>query len=186
MVSPMQVSPEPLDPTAAQLGSSRAPHRRRLYLAAAPTAAPPADEATASDDLRRLESSVQWLVRQGKMARRESEPDPRGEIRKLPRAMLLPPVPGIPPVHAEGSGRTADLSTFRLAPPLARERLQLPRRQPRHGLQGALCLLAAGVIAGSIAYHVSAGGAFSAWDPAHAAAFDRSDGGPGARWQNDR
>ena len=37
------------------------------------------------------------------------------------------------------------------------------------------------VIAGSIAYHVSAGGAFSAWDPAHAAAFDRNDGGPGAR-----
>jgi hypothetical protein len=180
----MQNSPDP-GPAAAHRGSSRAPHLRRPHLAAAPAATPPADEAAAAD-LRRLESSVQWLVRQGQMARRETEPGTREEIRKLPRAMSLPPVPGIPPVPTEGSGRKADLSSFRLAPPLARERLQLPRRQPRHGMRGALCLLVAGVIAGSIAYHVSAGGAFSAWEPAHAAAFDRNDGGPGARWQNDR
>ncbi len=165
MVSPLRNSPDP-DPTADHLGSFRMAPGRRPHAAATP----PAHE-TAAADLARLESSVQWLVRQGRMARRESVPDPREEIRKLPRAMLLPPVPGIPPVHAEGSGRTADLSTFRLAPPLARERLQLPRRQHRHGVRGALCLLAAGVIAGSIAYHISAGGAFSAWEPAHASAL---------------
>ena len=182
MVSPMQVSPDP-DPTADHLGSSRVPHRRRPHVATATAATPPADEA--ADDLRRLESSVQWLVRQGEMARLETEPGRREEIRKLPRAMPLPPVPGIRPVHAEGSGRKADLSAFRLAPPLPRERLQLPRRHRRRGVRGALCLLAAGVIAGSIAYHIS-GGAFSAWDPAHASAFDRHDGGPGARPHNDR
>jgi hypothetical protein len=175
----MQESPDP-DLTAAHIGSFRPPHRGRPAVAAAP----PADDGAA--DLRRLESSVAWLMRQGKVARLETGPAVRGEIRKLPRAMLLPPVPGIAPPHAEGSGRKADLSTFRLAPPLPRERLQLPRRQPRHGLGGALCLLAAGVIAGSIAYHISAGGAFSAWEPAHASAIDRSDGGPGAWSQDDR
>jgi hypothetical protein len=182
MVSPLRNSPDP-DPTADHLGSFRLPHRRRPHLAATPSAAPPPDEAAAAD-LARLESSVQWLVRQGKMARLETEPGRREEIRKLPRAMPLPPVVGIPSVPTEGSGRKADLSAFRLAPPLPRERLQLPRRQHRHGVRGALCLLAAGVIAGSIAYHISAGGAFSAWDPAHASAFN--DGGPGARAQNDR
>ena len=165
MVSPLRNSPDP-DPTADHLGSFRMASGRRPHAAA--TA--PAQEAAAAD-LQRLESSVQWLARQGRMARRESEPDTRGEIRKLPRAMPLPPVPGIPPVHAEGSGRTADLSTFRLGPPLARERLQLPRRQHRNGVRGALCLLAAGVIAGSIAYHISAEGTFSAWEPAHASAL---------------
>ncbi len=184
MVSPMQVSPDP-DPTADHLGSFRAPHRRRPHSTATPAPTPASDEAAAADDLRRLESSVQWLVRQGTMARPETGRGTREEIRKLPRAMPLSLVPGIAPVHAEGSGCKADLSAFRLAPPLPGERLQLPRRQPRRGVRGALCLLAAGVIAGSIAYHIS-GGAFSAWDPAHASAFDRHDGGPGARPHNDR
>ena len=182
MVSPLRNSPDP-DPTADHLGSFRAPQRQRPHLAAEPAARPPADEAAAAD-LRRLESSVQWLVRQGKMARGETEPDMRAEPRRLPRAAPLPPVPGIPPVQTEGSGRKADLSSFRLAPPLARERLQVPRRQHRHRLRGALCLLVAGVIAGSIAYHISAGGAFSAWEPAQASAFDRNDAG--ARSPNDR
>ena len=181
MVSPLRNSPDP-DPTADHLASFRMAPGRRPHAAATPAAAPPPDEAAA--DLRRLQSSVQWLVRQGKMARLETEPGRREEIRKLPRAMPLPPVPGLPPVPTEGSGHKTDLSAFRLAPPLPRERLQLPRRQRRHGVRGALCLLAAGVIAGSIAYHISAGGAFSAWDPAHASAFN--DGGRGARLQHDR
>src|SRR5580704_9188675 len=108
MVSPLQVSPDP-DPAADHLGSFRSPQRQRPHLAVAPAPTPPADEAAAAADLRRLESSVQWLVRQGKMARRETEPGTREEPRRLPRATPLPPVPGIPPVQTEGSGRKADL-----------------------------------------------------------------------------
>jgi hypothetical protein len=173
MGSPLQNSPDP-DPATDHLGSFRLSHRRPPHA----VAVPPADVAAA--DLRRLESSVQWLVRQGKMARFETGRGRREEIRKLPRAMPLPPVPGLPPVQTEGSGHKTELSAFRLVPPLPRERLQLPRGQHRHAVRGALFLLAAGMIAGSIAYHISAGGAFSAWDPAHASAFDRNDRG---RWQ---
>ena len=181
MVSPLQVSPDP--DAATDLGSSRVPQRRRPHPAAIPGAPPPDDAAA---DLQRLESSVQWLVRQGQMARLETGPGRRQEIRRLPRAMPLPPVPGLPPVQTEGPGHKTELAAFRLAPPPPRERLQPPRRRHRRAVRGALFLLAAGVIAGSIAYHISAGGAFSAWDPAHASAIDRNDSGPGARSQNDR
>jgi hypothetical protein len=180
MVSPLRNSPDPCDPTADQL--PRVPHRRHPDAAAAP----PPDQAADNDDLRRLESSVQWLMRQGLNARLETQRHTHEENRRLPRATLLPPVPGIPPVRTEDSGRKADTSIFRLAPPLPRERLQLPRRQHRDGLRGALCLLIASVIAGSIAYRVSAGGAFSASEPAQASALDRNDAGLSSRSQNDK
>jgi hypothetical protein len=56
-------------------------------------------------------------------------------------------------------------------PPLASERLQLPplSRQHRTHLPGALFGLIASVIAGSIAYHITAGEVFPAPDPAQAA-----------------
>ena len=180
MVFPLPNSPDPFDPTTDNLGSSRVPYRRRPHVAAAP----PPDAAAGNDDLRRLESSVQWLIRQGTISRLETERRSREENRRLPRATLLPPVPGIPPVDTEGSGRQVDTSTFRLAPPLPFERLQLPRRQRRRSLRGVLCLLIASVIAGSIAYYISAGGAFSAWQPAQASVFDRNAGGLSSPSQN--
>jgi hypothetical protein len=55
-----------------------------------------------------------------------------------------------------------------------RVQIQLPRRPHRHRTRGALVLLIASVIAGAIAYHVSGGGAFSAWEPARASAFEHN------------
>jgi hypothetical protein len=180
MVSPLPSSPDPFDPTTDDLRSSRVPYRRRPPVAAAP----PPDATAGNDDLQRLESSVQWLMRQGAISRLETERRTREENRRLPRVTLLPPVPGIPPVDTEGSGRQADTSTFRLTPPLPFERLQSPRRRRRHSVRGALCLLIASMIAGSIAYHTSARGAFSAWQPARASVFDRNAGGLSSPSQN--
>jgi hypothetical protein len=107
------------------------------------------------------------------LARLEAGHRPPEEIRKLPRAALLPPVSGIPPVDIEGSGRRRETSTSLLPPPPvgARVQVQLPRRRHRHGLRGALYLLIATVIAGAIAYHVSGDGLLSAWQPAQAASL---------------
>jgi hypothetical protein len=176
MVFPLRNSPDPFDPTADDLRSSRVPCGGHPHVAAAP----PPGAAAGNDDLRRLESSVQWLMRQGAMARPETGLSTGQETRRLPRAKLLPAVTGIPPA------RTAGTSTFRLAPPLPRDRLQLPRRQHRHSLGGALCLLIASLVAGSIAYHISAGRTFSAWGPAQASGFDPSAGSLKSLSQNDK
>jgi hypothetical protein len=149
MVSPLRNSPDPLDPAAAHPRPSRASDRR-------PRPAPLRSESAAgSDDLQRLESSIAWLQHEAR--------------QRLPRAGQLPPVSGISAVHADGAASPRE--TFRVAPPLACERLQLPppRRQLRNDLRGALWLMIACVIAGSIAYQVSAGGLLSAWEPAQAA-----------------
>jgi hypothetical protein len=148
MVSPLRNSSDPLD--AAHVRPSRASDRRRR------PASLRSDEAAGTDDLQRLESIIAWLQHEGGIARPEGGPRAQQEIRRLPRAGQLRPVSGI---------------SLRVAPPLACERLQLPppRRQHRNNLRGALCLLIASVIAGSIAYHLSAGGLLSAWEPAQAA-----------------
>jgi hypothetical protein len=132
------------------------------------------DGAAGDDALERLESSVQWLKRECMIARIETAPSARETIRRLPRASQLPPASEIPAaVRAEGSPHKLGTSTFQLRPPLAFERLQpLPRvREPRARLPGALFVLIAGAVAGSIAYHVAAGGVCPAPEPAQAASL---------------
>jgi hypothetical protein len=169
MVSPLRNSPDRLDSNADHFRSSRTSDRERPQEATEPRA----DAAAGADDLQRLESSIQWIKREGMLARLEAGHRAPEEIRKLPRAALLPAVPGIPPVDIEGSRRTRATSTSLLPPPPVGERvqIQLPRRRHRYGLRGALCLLIATVIAGAIAYHVSGGGLVSAWQPAEAASL---------------
>jgi hypothetical protein len=169
MVSPMRNLSDPLDPHTDHLqplrGSDRKPRR------VAPRSR--SDEAPGDDDFQRLEASIEWLKREGMTARLETEHCAREENRRLPRAALLPPVARLPSVDGEGSARQRDMSTFRLAPPLPCDRLQLKLPSRRHYpiLRGAVCLLIASVIAGSIAYNISAEGMFSAWQPAQAAAL---------------
>jgi hypothetical protein len=132
------------------------------------------DGAAGDDDLQRLESSVEWLKRECMIARIETAPTARETIRRLPRASQLPPASGIAPVaRAEVSRHRRETSTFQVRPPLAFERLQaLPAsREHRTRLPGALLVLIAGTIAGSIAYHVAAGGVFPAPEPAQAASL---------------
>src|SRR5258708_33804188 len=45
---------------------------------------------SAADDLQRLESSIQWIKREGMLARLEAGHGAPAEIRKLPRAAVLP------------------------------------------------------------------------------------------------
>jgi hypothetical protein len=170
MVSPLRNSPDPLDTDPDQLRFSRAPDRQP------PQEATGSRPAAAPDDLQRLESSIQWIKREGMLARLEAGHRAPEEARKLPRAALLPPISGIPSVDPDGSRRKRETSTSLLPPPLVggRVQLQLPTRRHRHTTRGALCLLIASVIAGAIAYHVSGGGAFSAWEPAQASAFERN------------
>ncbi|HEY6257220.1 MAG TPA: hypothetical protein VIY51_15660, partial [Xanthobacteraceae bacterium] len=121
------------------------------------------------------------------IAMREAAPRARYHGRGLPRAAQLSPISGIPPVDAQPAPRERETSPlqaepaprwreplpFHLAPPLASERLQpRPAKRRRNSrLRGALCILIASALAGSIVYRVSGGGVFSASDPAHAAFF---------------
>ncbi len=123
---------------------------------------------------------------------------PRQHPHGLPRAAQLGPVAGIPPVDAGAESdrdmtepvavslaptsplATADTDAgmrktttlpFHLAPPLAADRLA-PLRPPRprnSRVRGALYILIAGLVAGSIAYQITGGGAFTATDAAQAA-----------------
>jgi hypothetical protein len=171
MVSPLRHSPDPLDPNidpkADHLRPSGAPVSKHRPAATGPRP----DAVAGNDDLQRLEASVGWLKREGMRARLAAEHRAPAASRRLPRVSPLPPVSGIPPVDVASSRRQRETSTFLLAPPLKCERLQvqLPRR--RHRIRGALCLLIAGAIAGTIVYRMSAGRPFSAWGPAHAAAL---------------
>jgi hypothetical protein len=164
--NPDPSNPDLSNPDADHLRASRAPDRG-LRIAAVGLRSPEAD----NDDLQRLESSVEWLKRQAMIVRPETGQRTGQENLHLPRAVQLPPISGLPAVGAN-SGRKREV--FGVAPPLACERLQAPpRRRHRHGLRGALCLLVAGAIAGSVAYRVSAGGLLSAWEPAQAASLAR-------------
>jgi hypothetical protein len=169
MISPLRNSPDRPDSSAHYFRPSGTPDRERPQQVAGSRP----DAAAGADDLARLESSIQWIKHEGMLARLEAGHRPPEEIRKLPRAALLPPVSGIPPVDIEGSGRRRETSTSLLPPPPvgARVQVQLPRRRHRHGLRGALYLLIATVIAGAIAYHVSGDGLLSAWQPAQAASL---------------
>jgi hypothetical protein len=164
--SPLLSNPDISNPDADHPRASRAPDRG-LRIAAVGLRPPEAG----NDDLQRLESSVEWLKRQAMIVRPETGHRTGQEKLRLPRAVQLSPISGLPAV-GENSGHKREV--FGVAPPLPYERLQLPsRRRHRRNLRGALCLLVACVIAGSIAYHVSAGGLPSAWEPAHAASLAR-------------
>jgi hypothetical protein len=168
MVSPLLRSPEPLNdrlnPAADRLPSSQTPDLRQWLTAVVSRLG-----ETGSDDLQRLESTVAWLKRESMIVRAETGCRTREGNRRLPRAVPLPPIPGLPVVGAESSGRKPEI--FAVAPPLPCDRLQPPRRRHRRNLRGALWLSIAGVIVGSIAYHVSAGELLSAWEPAQAASL---------------
>jgi len=126
-------------------------------------------------DLDRLQSCLDWLNRERALLAFETAD--RKEPPRLPRAAQLPPVPGIsapavacdaPLTKAPGSQR--EKLPLVLAPPLACDRLQ-PALPDRRGFSGTMLLvLAAAVLAGSIAYHVSAG-AFPVPGSAEAAAL---------------
>jgi len=155
---------------SARFPASRAPDREHGQA----TAEHRPEGAAGDDDLQRLESSVAWLKRECMIARGETGPSARETIRRLPRASQLLPASGIAQVvDAEGSRHRRGTSIFQVRPPLAFERLQpLPSsRERRTRLPGALFVLIAGAIAGSVAYHVAAGGVFPAPEPAQAASL---------------
>jgi hypothetical protein len=108
-----------------------------------------ANAAAADPDLARLESSLQWLQREGSVGR-------------LPRAVQLPPVSGLRPV------REQFINGVRVPPSLAPERLRPPppMRERRDNLRGPLRVLLASVIAAPIAYYFSVGNPASSSAPA--------------------
>jgi hypothetical protein len=169
MVSPLQNLLYALEPDADHLRASQAPNRNYAHaIADLP------GEAAGDDDLQRLERSLQWVKRERMIAAFEAGLHAQNQRRRLPRAGRLAPVSEIPPVNPEPTRRNRETLTFQVAPPLASERLQLPimRRQRAYNLPGALCLLIAGAVAASIAYHVSAeGSSFSTSQPAEAASL---------------
>src|ERR1700719_4289297 len=114
-------------------------------ISAGPVAEQPAADATAGDpDLARLESSLQWLQREGAVGR-------------LPRAVQLPPVSGIRPVGPESSPPRGEqfINGVRVPPSLAPERLRPPPMRERDNLRGPLRVLLASAIAAPIAYYFS-------------------------------
>jgi hypothetical protein len=167
MVFPLRNPPVPFEPNADHLRPTAAADRKHEPATAGHGLAEP----TGNGDLQRLEASVQWLKREALSVRAEAGLRTEKKRVALPRAGLLPPVSGIPPVTMESSLRRRETSTFQLAPPLASERLQLPpvRRRLGRNLRGALLVLIAGTIAGSITYRISGGGLFPASVPAQAA-----------------
>jgi hypothetical protein len=120
-------------------------------------AEPAAPAATVSDvDLARLESSLQWLQREGGVGR-------------LPRAFPLPPVSGLRPVDPEGTRARSEqfINGVRVPPSLAPERMRPPPlRERRDHLRGAVRILLVGVIAAPIAYYFSMGNLAPTPEPA--------------------
>jgi hypothetical protein len=152
MLSPSRHPLCPLDPNAVQ--PSPAPDRKHEH-ASAKHRPDDADDC----DLRRLESSIQWLKREAMIARLETEPPAQKENLRLPRAGQLPPVSGIRSLDIEGSSHRREALTLQLTAPLPHEHLQLPPpwREHRHNLRAGLYVLIAGGIVGLIAYQ-SVGG----------------------------
>jgi hypothetical protein len=132
-------------------------------------------DPNANNDLQRLEHSVQWLKHEVTVVEIESALRAEKQRRRLPRASQLPTVSGIPSVKNGGSYHKRETLPFHLLPPLPSERLQFTPGGRRHHYQlpGALCVLIASLIAGLIAYHISAGGIFPAPEPAQAASGRR-------------
>ena len=166
MVFPLRNPPVPLDPDADHLRPFLAAKRKQA------TAEHGLAEPTGEGDLQRLEASVAWLRREALIVRPDGGLcDRKQKVVALPRAAQLAPVSGIPLVSAESSFHKRETATFQVAPPLPFERLQpaLPRRRHRRNLRGALFILIASTIVGSITYRVSVGGMFPASVPAQAA-----------------
>jgi hypothetical protein len=112
-----------------------------------PLAERPVPEKAAADvDLARLESSLQWLQREG-------------GVGHLPRAVPLPPVSGLRPVEGARARSEQFINGVRVPPSLAPERLRPPppMRQRGDNLRGPLRVLVASVIAAPIAYYFSVG-----------------------------
>jgi hypothetical protein len=170
MVFPLQNPFVPVEPDAGHLRPSPTTNRGREHATAGYGLAEPASDG----DLQRLEASVSWLKREALIVRdkaglRARELHAQERRVALPRAGRLPPISGIPPVDAESSFHRREWATFRVAPPLPSERLQLPLPRSRHRLRGALLVLIASAIVGSITYRVLVGGWFPASVPAQAA-----------------
>jgi hypothetical protein len=142
-------------------------------------AEPPTEDA----ELARLEQCLARVHHECAIAMLEAAPHARTKYRgpRLPPATQLAPVDGIPPVREEASpipaaagaeplGKMREPLPFHPAPPLATERLQTQRRrgEPNRRLRGALYILIASLVAGSIGYQL-AGAGFSATEAAHAA-----------------
>jgi hypothetical protein len=118
---------------------------------------PDADETASHADLARLESSLQWLQREGAVGR-------------LPRAVQLPPVSGLRPVSPEDSRPRSEqfINGVRVPPSLAPERLRPPpMRERRDNLRGPLSILLASAIAAPIAYYFAVGNLAPMSEPAH-------------------
>ena len=142
----------------------------------------PSDAAAAprveAAELARLEQCLARVRHECAIVKLEAAPHARPKYRgpRLPPAAQLASVPGLPPVPEEqsrpliralaGSGR--DPLPFHPAPPLATERLQpaRPASRPSSRLRGALYILIASLIAGSIGYQLAG---FSPTEAAHAA-----------------
>jgi hypothetical protein len=111
-----------------------------------------AAKAAADPDLARLETSLQWLQREGAVGR-------------LPRAVQLPPVSGLRPVGPEGQRPRGEqfINGVRVPPSLAPERLRPPppMRERRDNLRGPLRVLLASAVAAPIAYYFSVGNPMS-------------------------
>ena len=123
---------------------------------AQPAAQPAAAASPVDPDLARLESSLQWLQREGSVGR-------------LPRAAPLPPVSGLRPVGPDGPRPRSEqfINGVRVPPSLAPERLRPPppMRARRDNLRGPLRILVASAIAAPIAYYFSVGNFASPSEP---------------------
>jgi hypothetical protein len=132
------------------------------------------DESATDVELARLERSLQNVQRECAIAVLEASPRPRPGPRHLPPAGQLGPIEVIPSARPgpllPHNLRRGPLP-LRTLPPLVAERRPLPlaRRQRSPRLRGALYVLIASLVAGSIAYQVLSGAAVSAIDAAHAA-----------------
>jgi hypothetical protein len=112
--------------------------------------------AGADVDLARLEASLQWLQREGSVAR-------------LPRAVPLPPVSGLRPVSPEAPRARSEqfINGVRVPPSLAPERMRPPpMRERRDHLRGALRVLLVGAVAAPVAYYFSVGNLAPTSEPA--------------------
>jgi hypothetical protein len=142
------IRPEAVDQHPVDLDAgNQAPSRPRPDPSADQVAEKPA--AAADDaDLARLESSLQWLQREG-------------AVDRLPRAVQLPPVSGLRPVGPDGPRARGEqfINGVRVPPSLAPERLRPPppMRERRDNLRAPLRVLLASVIAAPIAYYFSVG-----------------------------
>lgn len=125
-----------------------------------------------NDDLQRVESSIDWLKRACVSAACEARSPAGDRTRRLPRAAQLSPLLQAAPVEGERAAGQSTVLDFEPAPPRACERLQPASPDRPHGyeLRGLVGILVAGILAGSIAYHISAGGSFAATGAAQAAA----------------